>query len=198
MTEQIQKRRPAAEGKKKSLLREISEWAVSFIIALALAVTIHAFVAQPVLVDGSSMSPTLLDGERMLVTKFDYLFGAIPERGDIVVTHFSEENPKNYVKRVIALPGETLEIRDGVVYINGQRLDEPYVAYPSHENMDPMVVPEDYVMVMGDNRADSQDSRLLIVGPIKTDLIRGKVRTVIWPFNEIRGIKEYTGTLNAE
>ena len=140
----------------------------AFVLSLALIVIIAAalkmFVAEPTLVDGGSMTPTLRDGDRILVEKITYLFST-PRRGDIVICHY----PGYFqycVKRVIGLPGETVSIQDGYVHINGRPLDE------------------------GDNRAKngSLDSRHKKVGTIPLERVSGRVESVIWPFPEARSV----------
>ncbi|MCK5128976.1 MAG: signal peptidase I [Clostridiales bacterium] len=178
---------------EKNLNREITEWVISIIIAVALALVVHNYVFQIVRVDGHSMEPTLQHNERMAVTKFSYLFGD-PQRGDIVVTKYPGDN-KNYVKRVIALGGETISIKSGVLYINGETLDEPYIKNTIIEEFTETTIPEGYYIVMGDNRNNSRDSRANSVGPLGEDMIIGKSQFVVWPFNEIRSINHYSGIL---
>ena len=167
----------------------------AFVLSLALIVIIAAalkmFVAEPTLVDGGSMTPTLRDGDRILVEKITYLFST-PRRGDIVICHY----PGYFqycVKRVIGLPGETVSIQDGYVHINGRPLDEG--EYMNHNqttygDMPPMAVPDGHVFVMGDNRAKngSLDSRHKKVGTIPLERVSGRVESVIWPFPEARSV----------
>lgn len=98
----------------------------------------------------------------------------------MVITHFPDSKDR-YVKRVIGLPGETLEIRDGVTYIDGEPLDEPFVTHKATRDYGPYVIPEDCYMVLGDNRADSHDSRYDDVGPLEKDMLIGKVQFIMWP-----------------
>ena len=113
-------------------------------------------------------------------------YAGMPQRGDIIIVHYSDGTNNNYVKRAIGLPGDTVEIKDSVVYINGEALSEDYVSPAPYADMEAVVVPEDEVFVMGDNRANSMDSRM--VGPIKHEQIVGHAMAVIFPFNEIRGL----------
>lgn len=179
---------------EKELSREIAEWVISIIIAVALALIVHNYVFQIVRVDGPSMETTLYTNERMAVTKFTYLIGK-PQRGDIVVTKFPGDN-LNYVKRVIGLSGEKFKIVDGAVYINGHMLDEPYIKDTIIEEYGEMTVPDGHYLVMGDNRNNSRDSRVFSIGPIEEDMIVGKSQFVVWPFNKMRRINEYTGILH--
>ena len=162
---------------------------VSIIIAVALALVVHNYVGQLIKVDGPSMEPNLYTDQRMLVTKYTYRF-LEPERGDVVVTHFPEDR-FNYVKRIIALEGETISIEGGVVHIDGYPLEEPYIKEPLMSDMEPYQVPEGRIFVMGDNRNDSRDSRAYSVGSIDKDLLVGKVQAVVWPFSQIHGMKHY-------
>ena len=130
----------------------------------------------------------------MAVTKFTYLVGK-PQRGDIVVTKFPGDN-LNYVKRVIALGGETLEIKEGSVYINGVMLDEPYINGTILTDYSLTTVLEGKYIVMGDNRNNSRDSRSKSVGAIDEDMILGKVQYILWPFDELRQVNHYTGTFH--
>jgi len=186
-------RRVNKKAKKKRIESEIAEWVLSIIIAVALALLIHNFVFQIVRVDGPSMQPTLYTDERMAVTKFTYYFNS-PQRGDIVVTKFPEDD-RNYVKRVIGLPGEVLKIRDGKVYIDGVALDEPYIKEAIREDYGPITLPEGKYMVMGDNRNNSRDSRRVNIGPLDEEMIVGKSQFLVWPLNNIHRINHYTGQL---
>ncbi len=161
------------------LLRDI------FLI-IAVFILLGVFVAQPVVVEGTSMLPQLHDGERLLVNKLVYYkfqsvsWGHI-ERGDIIVFWYPKDPEKSYVKRVIGLPGEMVEVRDGVILINNQELNEPYLdseynrSLPSYE---PKKVDEHYYFVMGDNRDNSSDSRLWGLVPEK--YIYGKAFFRYW------------------
>ncbi len=156
-----------------------------FYVVLALA--IRLFVFEPVLVSGDSMYPTLLDGERMFVEKLTYLVEP-PQRGDIVICHYPYYD-ENCVKRVIGLPGETIEIAGGMVYIDGAPLEEgAYWEGEIWKDMAPQLVPEDSVFVIGDNRNYSTDSRDRAVGPLTYGQIIGKVHFVIWPLEECRNV----------
>lgn len=180
--------------KSKKLEKEVAEWVFSIVIAVALALLINNFVFQIIRVDGPSMEPTLYTDQRMAVTRFSYYFST-PQRGDIVVTKFPDDD-RNFVKRVIGLPGETLKIRDGKVYINDVALDEPYIKAAIEFDYGEIVIPEGKYMVMGDNRNNSSDSRKITVGPLDLKLIVGKSQYVVWPLDEIHQINHYTGHLD--
>jgi signal peptidase I len=152
------------------------------IVALIVAAAIILFVYQPVRVEGSSMMPGLVDSERIFINKYVYRLGlGGVQRGDTVV-FFSPQDPRrSYIKRVIAIPGDVLEIRDGRVWLNGGELSEPYVPeeYRDPSNMAPVRVPAGHYFVMGDHRSASNDSRAW--GPLPMQAIYGKAVFVYWP-----------------
>src|ERR1700685_4506526 len=147
------------------LRRGVRSWPRDLAVALGLAIVIMIFLYQPVKVEGTSMNPLLSDQERIFINKFVYRFEPI-DRGDVVVFWYPLDRSKSFIKRVVGLPGETLEIRDGRVYVNGSPLPEPYVP-PQYEDLSdfgPMRVPRDNYFVMGDHRISSNDSR--VFGPV--------------------------------
>ncbi len=163
------------------------QFALYLALVLALALAVRLFVCEPVRVDGDSMYPTLFNNERMFVEKVS-LWVKPPARGEIVICYYP-----NYtvtcVKRVIGLPGETVSILGGKVYINGAPLDEgaywnDEILWPNEE----FTVPQNAVFVMGDNRNDSKDSRAWTVGSIPYERIVGRARSVIWPIGAYRVI----------
>lgn len=176
------------------LARTIGEWVAVVAIAIVAALVIRLFLFQQYYIDGPSMEATLRPQDRVLVNKLSYRLHDV-NRGDVVVFDrvTSPDRHDDLIKRVIALPGETLEIRSCVVYIDGVRLDEPYLDEDAQSQIDPvarcgshtdataLVVPADMVFVMGDNRLQSFDSRDF--GPIEVDKIRGRAFVVIWPFS---------------
>ncbi len=167
--------RPESEG---SWLREFVR---SFLPAILIVAFINLFIAQPRTVDGRSMEPTLYDGNRLIVELLSYRF-AEPERGDIVMLRITEgQTSRALVKRVIGLPGDTVEIYDGSVYINGEKLDEPYVSASTDGIMTAMLIPDGQYFVMGDNRPVSNDSRYF--GTIPYQDIIGHVLIRYWPFS---------------
>ncbi len=162
---------------------------LSLIIVVAIAFAARLFIAEPVRVDGESMYPTLLNNERMFVEKVSLWFSE-PKRGDIVICYYPGYTV-SCVKRVIGLPGDTISVTDGIVYINGEELDESeYWQYRGEIDLDmgEVTVPEDSVFVMGDNRNDSKDSRAWGVGAIPYERITGRAHYVIWPLSAARGI----------
>jgi signal peptidase I len=179
-----------AAGKKASRTRGAVEWALVIVGALAAALLIKTFLFQAFFIPSASMEPTLQIGDRVLVNKLSYRFGDI-DRGDLVVfkrPDLPKESAavvRDLIKRVIALPGETVEARDGSIYINGKKLDEPYLPQGTlSENLPSQVVPAGRIWVMGDNRTNSRDSRVL--GPIDIDTIHGRAFVRIWPLGQLK------------
>jgi signal peptidase I len=162
------------------LHREFRTWARDLVVALGLAVVIIVFFYQPVKVEGTSMTPALADQERIFINKFVYRLEPI-ERGDVVVFWYPLDHTKSFIKRVIGLPGDEVEIRRGRVYINGAALDENYVPeqFADRSSFAPMTVPPHSYFVMGDHRISSNDSR--IFGPVPEDFIYGKAVFAYWP-----------------
>lgn len=155
-------------------------WMRDVLISVAASVLIITFLYQPVRVEGTSMLPRLEDHDRLFINKFVYHIASI-HRGDVVVFHYPRDPEKSYIKRVIALPGDRLRIDRGQVYVNGERLSEPYVParYEDTRSLSEMTIPEDEYFVMGDHRSISSDSREF--GPVDRDLIYGKAVFVYWP-----------------
>ncbi len=169
-------------GKRKALrwLREVLE---TVLPAVLIAVLINFFLAQATQVHGQSMEPTLHSNQRLVVEKVSYRFHG-PRRGDIVVLKSPQRDSELLIKRVIGLPGETVELRRGEVYINGQKLDEQYLEGSTGGNWGPLTVPPLHVFVLGDNRNFSNDSRAFGMVPIKN--IVGRAWLCYWPLNEVR------------
>ncbi len=149
-------------------------------MALAVAVFMVAFVAQPFVVEGSSMDPSLRQGERLIVSKLAYRFGR-PERGDVIVFRYPVNRRVRFVKRVVGLPGETVAIRNGRVLVNGRPLAEAYLIDVTLGEFGPVRVPPGRLFVLGDNRANSRDSRYPEVGMISCRDVVGKAVAVYWP-----------------
>ncbi len=148
--------------------------------ALVIAILIHLFLAQATRVEGYSMEPTLYGRQRLIIEKLSYRLHK-PDRGDIVVIRVPGFD-ELLIKRVIGLPGDTLEIKNGVVYINGQVLDEPYVNGHPRGNYPRTKIPEGYIFVMGDNRNNSNDSRSF--GPVAIQNIVGHAWMRYWPLQD--------------
>lgn len=165
----------------------VRNWARDLLIAIGLAVTVIVFLYQPVKVEGTSMAPLLSDHERIFINKYVYRFEPV-QRGDVVVFWYPMDRSKSFIKRVVALPGERVEIRRGVVYVNGTALDEPYVpaSFLDYSTMDAMHVPIGHFFLMGDHRASSNDSR--VFGPVPRSLIYGKAVFAYWPVDRFGAI----------
>jgi signal peptidase I len=200
MAAQQERAAGAASGERStasSLLREVAE-------VVVLAVILYfgiSFVVQAVHVEGLSMWATLDNDDYLIANKIDYRLHA-PERGDIVILRPPTNNSTDFIKRIIALPGEKLLIRSGAVYINGHHLVEPYIpdAWTFQNNWptdgsDGEVMPPNQYFVMGDNRNRSQDSRFF--GPIGRDRIDGKAWFRIWPLNKFGSIYDKMPSLES-
>ena len=190
MTKENNKGKKSREIRKKSVLREYLE---AGIIAVLLALFIRAFVIQAYKIPSGSMVPTLLVGDHILVNKFIYGIKAPfinktiipiskPKRGDIIVFIYPVDRKKDYIKRVIGLPGEQIEIRNKKIFINGELLDHPFGVYGSglrkNNNSGPIIVPDNGLFVMGDNRDHSYDSRYW--GCVPLELLKGKAMIIYW------------------
>ena len=172
-----------APSRRSHLVREIVETALlTAIIFLLVNAATGRFK-----IDGSSMEPNLHNDEYVIVDKVTYLLGK-PQRGDVVVFYL-EGQPKDYIKRVIGLPGETIEVSNGAVYVDGQPLDEPYVT-PSNVTYPRRQLGEAEYFVMGDNRGNSSDSRSF--GPIRLSSIVGRAWIVYWPPTDWAIVPHYT------
>jgi len=179
-----------ADGERESpsgFHRELRVWARDLVVALGLAMIIIVFFYQPVKVEGTSMAPLLSDQERIFINKFVYHFEPI-ERGDVVVFWYPLDRTKSFIKRVVGLPGDEVEIRRGRVFINGKTLEEPYVPsqYIDTAAYGPVQIPRDEYFVMGDHRISSNDSR--IFGPVPSAFIYGKAVFAYWPWTQFGAI----------
>lgn len=188
------------QKKKQSFWGFIGETALLIVIAYVLALLFQSFLYQPFKVEQTSMTPTLQEGERIFISKIGYRFNS-PKRADIITLQSPKEPPmltfrlglipvnekRTLVKRIIGLPGETINIEKGKVYIDGKLIKEPYVKYTDISDFGPYKVPKKYYFVMGDNRAGSRDSRDLAgIGPIPKENILGKALIVYWPVPSVR------------
>lgn len=162
----------------KKIGGSIWEFAKTLIIAFILAQLIMVSVAQAFQVEQYSMEPTLLPHDRVLVDKILYRVRQ-PHRGDVIVLKYPLNPQRNYIKRIVALPGDRLEVKEGKLYVNGRIVREPYLNGVPQGNYGPLVVPQDSVFVMGDNRNNSEDSRSF--GALKKDLIVGQAVLIYWP-----------------
>lgn len=172
-------------GKKPtSFKKEVVSWALTLAVALVVVFVVDAFVAKAVIVQSVSMNDTLVENDRLLALK---LYGEI-KSGDIVVFHNSDT--KDFIKRVVATGGDKIDIdfEKGEVYVNDKLINEPYIKQPTRVRLDfegPVIVPEGYLFVMGDNRNHSNDSRDKNVGLISEEKVFGKVIFRFYPFDKI-------------
>ncbi|WP_274651470.1 signal peptidase I [Paenibacillus humicola] len=166
----------------KRWVRELREWVISLAIAVTVSLLIQNYAFAQTKVLNVSMQRTLFDGQRLIEDKISYHFEH-PHRGDIVIIN-GPESDKRLIKRVIGLPGDVLDFRNGLVYVNGKKLDEPYVKGQTFSNglQLPYTVPANKVFVMGDNRENSMDSRE--IGPIALSSIEGRAVFRLWPLNK--------------
>lgn len=175
-------------------LKELFSTGLYLLIVLCATYLVITFVGQRTVVEGESMETTLSDGDNLIVDKLTYRFND-PERFDIIVFPFQYQEDTYYIKRIIGLPGETVQIDEkGNIYINGEILQESYgreIIFPENVGIaiDPIVLGEDEYFVMGDNRNNSSDSRTEIVGNIHRDDIIGKAWLRIWPFAKFGVLK---------
>ena len=211
-TEAVDNKGKKAKKKvKKTVGQEILSWILTILVAVVAALVIRSVIFEPVRVDGVSMDDTLANGEIMFVSKFDYsttwltlpwqkieekeaaprfTIGGNPNRFDVVICRYPGRGDTNFVKRVVGLPGDTIQLIDGYLYVNGEKYDEPYIndEYRSGylNTFGPAEVPEGQYFVMGDHRNNSNDSRS--VGTIDRTMIVGHVRQVVYPFGQWRSV----------
>lgn len=179
------------EEKEYSLKREVISTIVYLLIVVAVTFLFVRFVGQRTHVNGASMNATLEDGDNLIVDKISYRFKD-PERFDIIVFPYQHKEDTYYIKRIIGMPGETVQIMDGMIYIDGELLEESYgkeVMQYGGVASDPITLGEDEYFVLGDNRNNSSDSRDPSVGTIKRDQIIGKAFIRIWPLNKFGILK---------
>ena len=168
--------------KETSVFSELKDWIGSIVIAVVLAMLIRTFIVELYVVDGPSMRPTLESEERLVVNKFIYRFHP-PQKGEILVFQYPRDPSRDFIKRVIATPGDTVEIHEGRVLVNDQLLTEDYILEKTRSEYPKSTVPEGRVFVMGDNRNNSEDRRFADVGFVPYALIKGKAMLVFWPIS---------------
>ena len=177
--------------KERSILGELLSWLIYIVIVVILSLGIITFIGQRTKVSGHSMETTLSDGDNLIVDKISYRFRD-PERFEIIVFPFQYEEHTYYIKRIIGLPGETVQVIDGYVYINGEVLDENYgleVMDDPGIAAEPITLGGDEYFVLGDNRNHSSDSRDPSVGVLHRDDIMGRAWIRIWPLDKFGVIK---------
>lgn len=185
ISDEISQMQPHSEyPHRRSVRNEVRSWMRDVFFAAMTAILIVIFVVQPVKVEGTSMQPELSDQERIFVNKFVYHFSEI-ERGDVVVFWYPRDPTKSFIKRVIGLPGEHVEISEGVVLLNGERLQEPYLTPRFHDNRSfgPVRVTPNHYFVLGDHRNSSNDSRNW--GLVPRQNIFGKAILRYWPVSKL-------------
>ena len=165
-------------GKRKTIL----EYVVLVVVAAVLALVVNKKIIVNAEVPSGSMEPTVMTGDRILVSRLSYRFGEV-KRGDVVMFYYPDNEEEQWLKRVIGMPGETLEIREGYVYIDGadRPLEEIYLEKEQHGDYGPYEIPEDAYFVMGDNRGNSLDSRFWNNTCVKKEKIIGKAVLVYYP-----------------
>lgn len=181
--------RPAP--RRNPVISFLLETVQTILMALVLYFLIDLVLGR-VRVENISMEPTVRPGQFILVNKLAYRLGEF-KRGDVIIFHYPRNPHEDYIKRVVGLPGETVTIRDGRVYINGQPLDEPYISAPPQYDGE-WVVPDDQVFVLGDNRNQSSDSHSW--GFVPRNLVVGRALVVYWPLNDIKLLNQ-TPVVNA-
>lgn len=181
---------------KKKKKNEWMEWTKALLLALGLAVIVRMFLFAPIIVDGPSMLPTLQDRDQMIVNKFSYYFKE-PDRFDIVVFHASSQ--KDFIKRVVGLPGEHVAVENDELYIDGEPVEENFLmkddpeAFRNDFTLEELpgqyeTIPEGYLLVLGDNRANSTDSRM--IGLVSMDQVVGKASFIYWPLDRIQFVRD--------
>lgn len=173
---------PPSPGFGRRVVTVLKEVLETVVPAVILALLINIFIVQTTLVFGQSMEPNFHTNQRLLVEKVTYHLHT-PNRGDVIVLKVRADAEDLLIKRVIALPGETVEVREGHVYIDNQLLDEPYLSQPTRGHYGPTLIPENHVFVLGDNRGASNDSRSF--GSVDMDNIFGRAWVSIWPLEEV-------------
>jgi signal peptidase I len=172
-----ERRRDASKKSGGGVLEFLVILLVSFVLVFGF---VRPFVVEAFWIPSASMVPTLKYGDRVLVNKFIYRFTE-PERGDVVVFKSVQGDDQDLIKRVVGVPGDEISVRGGRLFVNGEPQREPYVnkRYPDRSFYAPTTVPQDHVFAMGDNRANSQDSR--IFGPVPQENIEGEAFLLFWP-----------------
>jgi len=188
------------ENLENKEISPIADFLQSIVVAVSICIVVYLFIATPNQIDGQSMEPNFSNGEIILTNKITHWFGGTQigkslgmdyGRGDVVV--FQKPGFNDFIKRIIAIPGDTIAINDGSVYINNIKLKEEYLGENTYtrggtfvkENTEPVVVPEGNYFVMGDNRSNSHDSRYIDIGFINRDWLKGKVILRYWPIYKL-------------
>lgn len=181
---------------KKSETRDLIESISSSVITILF---IMIFLGQSFMVKGSSMEPTLFEGQRLLVDKITYRLRP-PQAGEIVVFKYPQDPKKKFIKRVIATEGDKVYITNTKVQVNGYTLNEPYINEPTEDGFEWKRVPNDSIFVLGDNRNHSMDSRMPSVGFVPLENLVGRALVIYWPPRSVQALRkpEYTFTTDYE
>lgn len=166
----------------------VQEWLEAIVGSVVLTAFVIVFIAQSFSVQGLSMMPTLQNNQRLLVDKLSYRFSE-PRGGDIIVFKYPQNPKEEFIKRVIGVPGDTVAIMDGKLFVNGKLVEENYIFETTIRGFLPQVVPEDHYFVLGDNRNNSLDSRDFRVGFVPKNLIVGRAIWSYWPLNKIEIVR---------
>ena len=164
---------------------ELREWIVSIVGAILLALLIRTFIVELYIVDGPSMRPTLQHEERLVVNKFIYRVRN-PKHGEVVIFRYPRDPSRDFIKRVIGVAGDTVEIKEGHVYVNDEIIREDYILEKTRTEYPKTTIPEGTIFVLGDNRGNSDDSRFPDVGFVPLDNVKGKAMLVFWPVDEFK------------
>jgi len=173
---QLNEEQPQPKEKRSCFLRFLVDILETLVLSIVLFVSINMISAR-IRVDGASMEPTLVSGEYVIINRLSYRLGS-PQRGDIIVFHFPRDPKEEYIKRVIGLPGDEVEVKNGTVYVNGQLFDESYLNVKM-DYFGTWRIPADQLFVLGDNRNNSSDSHDW--GTVPMDYVVGKAVIVYWP-----------------
>ncbi|SKB76431.1 signal peptidase I [Lachnospiraceae bacterium] len=160
--------------------KEIVEWVIVILVAVLVSLFINNFIIVNATVPSSSMEKTIMTNDRVIGFRLAYMSNE-PERGDIIIFRFPDDESILYIKRIIGMPGETVDIRDGKVFIDGKELDEPYLSVVTEGDYGPYEVPEGHYFMLGDNRNNSADSRFWKNTYLSADKIVGKAVLRYWP-----------------
>ena len=173
---------------EKDIKSEIVEWLKSIALALILALVVRSFIFEPMIVPTGSMIPTIEINDRIFVNKYVYRFRPL-EPGDIVVFKYPDDPSQTFVKRLIGVGGDVIEIRDGILFTNHQPVEEGYIKEPMIGDYGPFKVPEGHFFMMGDNRNSSRDSRAWENKYVSMDKVVGKATYRIWPLSRVGKLK---------
>lgn len=179
------------EGADSKAMRVVKEL-VPYIVVVAAALLVNTFLIINAKIPSASMETTIMTGERVFGNRLAYI-NSSPKRYEIVIFHYPDDEKRLFVKRVIGLPGDTIEVKDGQVYINGvnDMENETFVSSDLHDEFGPYTVPENCYFMMGDNRAHSNDSRMWHNTCVRLDQIVGRAGLRYWPLNKIGFINKY-------